>query len=106
MVEQTVGVLIGGRGSYVRDWKIVRLYAFDKATIRLWRVPFVRLFTQRWLHLLERREIDARLSATAIAVELNKRGVPTPDGRSRACLHGIGYGFGADLQIRVISGRQ
>ena len=30
MVEQTVGVLVRGRGSYVRDWKIVRLYAFDK----------------------------------------------------------------------------
>jgi hypothetical protein len=41
MVEQTVGVPIGGRGSYVRDWKIVRLYAFDKFKLGAVRHFFV-----------------------------------------------------------------
>ena len=41
MVEQTVGVLVGGRGSYVRDWKIVRLYAFDKFKLGAVRHNFV-----------------------------------------------------------------
>ena len=41
MVEQIVGVLVGGRGSYVRDWKIVRLYAFDKFKLGAVRRKFV-----------------------------------------------------------------
>ena len=41
MVEQIVGVLVGGRGSYVRDWKIVRLYAFDKFKLGAVRHKFV-----------------------------------------------------------------
>ena len=39
--EQTVGVLVGGRGGYVRDWKIVSLYAFDKFKLGAVRHKFV-----------------------------------------------------------------
>jgi hypothetical protein len=41
MVEQIVGVLVGGRGSYVRNWKIVRLYPFDKFKLGAVRHKFV-----------------------------------------------------------------
>jgi len=41
MVEQIVGVLVGGRGSYVRDWKIVRLYTLDKFKLGAVRHKFV-----------------------------------------------------------------
>ena len=39
--EQIVVVLVGGRGNYVRDWKIVRLYAFDKFKLGAVRRKFV-----------------------------------------------------------------
>ena len=41
MAEQIVGVLVGGRGCYVRDWKIVRLYVFDKFQLGAVRHKFV-----------------------------------------------------------------
>ena len=39
--EQIVGVLVGGRGSNVRDWKIVRLYTLDKFKLGAVRNKFV-----------------------------------------------------------------
>ena len=41
MGEQIVGALVGGGGSYVRDWKVVRLYAFDKFKLGAVRHKFV-----------------------------------------------------------------
>ena len=39
--KQTVGVLVGGSGIYVRDGKIVRLYAFDKLKLGAVRHNFI-----------------------------------------------------------------
>ena len=41
MDEKIVRVLVGGRGSYVRDWKIVRLCAFNKFKLGAVRHFFV-----------------------------------------------------------------